>query len=345
MHFFVLGNMGDQAGNDNTLLMQMVGAIQLQLEQMGQRLERIEQPRANNQARQNLGQNVDGEGLHHDHEADPPPPPRRRGGQRNLVEEDEEDEYPRPRTTDMKLKAPTFAGRVNPEAYLEWEQRMEHIFAYYNYNEHKRLALAVAQLTDHALSWWDREVSDRRRSQEHQVGTWREMKQLMKKRYVPAYYHRDLQKKFYKLVQGTKSVEEYFEEFENLRNRLELYEDIETIMAQFLDGLNEKFSHKVERLLYHDLKDILHNAIHVEQHTKKKSSGASKAKGHQSWDQNRIKPQPQKLYHPKAADKSKMVAIDSQFKSKAPEHIQGKYSNPNTSRARDIPCFKGKGNG
>lgn len=325
----------------------MVEAILLQLLAMGQRLERVEQPRANNQARPNHGQHIDGEGLHHDHEpeADPQPPLRRIRGQRNLVEEDEEDEYPRPRTTDMKLKAPTFAGRVDPEAYLEWEQRMEHIFAYYNYNEQKRLALAVAQLTDHALSWWDREVSDRRRSQAPQVGTWREMKQLMKKRYVPAYYHRKLQRKFRKLTQGTRSVEEYFEEFEHLKNRLELDEDAETLMSQFLDGLNERLSHKVEKLPYHDLSDSLYHAIQAEQHLKRKSTTTSRAKSSQPWDQTLSKQQPYQPFQPKPTEKGKTIAIDSRFKPKAPEPIQGKYSNPSTSRTRDVTCFKCQGRG
>ncbi|ESQ50039.1 hypothetical protein EUTSA_v10002306mg, partial [Eutrema salsugineum] len=56
-----------------------------------------------------------------------------------------------------------FAGKGNHEAYLDWKRRMDHIFDYYQYSEAKKVSLAVAQLTKNALTWWDREVSERRR--------------------------------------------------------------------------------------------------------------------------------------------------------------------------------------
>lgn len=52
----------------------------------------------------------------------------------------------------MKLNAPNFAGKVDPEVYLKWERRMDHIFTYYDYPGPKKVALAIAQLTEHALT-------------------------------------------------------------------------------------------------------------------------------------------------------------------------------------------------
>ncbi|CAL9217596.1 unnamed protein product, partial [Arabidopsis halleri] len=339
--------MGENTGDPNAAMMQLMQTMQRQLTTMEQRLVQVEQPPANRNQRQENG--VDREDGQETDSSDGEPPQnnrRRRRAQRNNQEmEEEEEDCLRPNSMNMKLKAPTFAGRVDPEAYLEWEQRMEHIFAYYKYTDQKKLALAVAQLTNHALSWWDREVSDRRRSDTPQVTTWREMKQLMKKRYVPTYYHRDLQKKFRKLTQGTKSVEEYFEEFEHLRNRLELDDDAETTMAQFLDGLHEKISHKVEMHPYHDLKDILHHAIQAEHHIKKKMTSLGRVKTIQNWDQGRAKTPFSSTSQVKPLDKGKAVAIDNRFKSKPIEPNQGKFPSPNNSRTRDITCFKCKGKG
>ncbi|KAL1190141.1 hypothetical protein V5N11_015562 [Cardamine amara subsp. amara] len=142
-----------------------------------------------------------------------------------------------------------------------------------------------------------------------------------------------------------RSVEEYFEEFELSRNRLELDEDSENLMAQFLDGLSERISHKVEQHPYHDLKDILHHAIQAEQHIKKKSYATRKNRINQTWDQNRAQHQTPTTFPPKATDKGKAVAVDTRFNSKAPEPNQGKFSNPSASRTRDITCFKCKGRG
>ncbi|XP_033145199.1 uncharacterized protein LOC117133324 [Brassica rapa] len=62
------------------------------------------------------------------------------------------------------------------------------------------------------------------------------MRSKLRTRYVHAYYQRDLQKHFRKLSQGTRTVEEYYEEFESLRNKLKTRETQETLMAQFMDG-------------------------------------------------------------------------------------------------------------
>jgi len=35
----------------------------------------------------------------------------------------------------VKLKIPSFKGKGNPEAYLESELKIEHLFSYYNYTE------------------------------------------------------------------------------------------------------------------------------------------------------------------------------------------------------------------
>ena len=151
-----------------------------------------------------------------------------------------EDEVPWQGGKDLKLNPPTFAGKVNPDAYVEWERRMEYIFEYYNYSEARKIALAAAQLTENALSWWDRKVSETGRV--YRVETWEEMRSKLRTRYVTAYYQRDLQKRFRKLSQGTRTVEEYYEEFESLRNKLKTRETQETLMAQFMDGLQDRIA-------------------------------------------------------------------------------------------------------
>ncbi|XP_010542092.1 PREDICTED: uncharacterized protein LOC104815406 [Tarenaya hassleriana] len=164
------------------------------------------------------------------------------------VEEEEElrPRQPRGPSNDLKLKPPLFVGKVDPEAYLDWERRMDNIFECYAYSDRRRVQYAAAQLAENALAWWDRETTERRRAHIEQVGTWREMKVLMRKRYVPPHFHRELQRTYRKLAQGARPVEEYFEEFEHIRSRLELEEDEETVMAQFLDGLQERIARKVK---------------------------------------------------------------------------------------------------
>ncbi|XP_056846145.1 uncharacterized protein LOC130497408 [Raphanus sativus] len=105
---------------------------------------------------------------------------------------------------DIKIVPPIFTGKSDPEAYMDWEKRLEYIFECYGYGEHKKVALAAAQLTENALAWWDRTVAERRRNRFGAVTTWADMKYLLRLRYVPDYYHRDLQKRFRKLSQDVR---------------------------------------------------------------------------------------------------------------------------------------------
>ncbi|XP_056858385.1 uncharacterized protein LOC130507746, partial [Raphanus sativus] len=241
-------------------------------------------------------------------------------------------------STDIKIVPPTFTGKSDPEAYMDWEKRLEYIFECYGYGEHKKVALAAAQLTENALAWWDRNVAERRRNRFGAATTWADMKYLLRLRYVPDYYHRDLQKRFRKLSQGNRSVEEYFEEFEKLMNSLELEESEEALMAQFIDGLQERISRKVERAQYSGLHELMHLAVQVEKQIKRKTV-TSRSRNSQPWTSNVNKPN----------DKGKAVEIDSRFKGKGDDSNKGprqdQNKGTNNQRARDVTCFRCQGRG
>ena len=55
----------------------------------------------------------------------------------------------------IKMKIPSFRGRSNPEAYLEWEKKMEFVFDCHNYSETKKVKLAVIEFFEYAITWWD----------------------------------------------------------------------------------------------------------------------------------------------------------------------------------------------
>ena len=51
------------------------------------------------------------------------------------------------------MKIPSFQGRNDPEAYLEWEKKIELIFDCQNYSDEKKVKLAVVEFKDYALVW------------------------------------------------------------------------------------------------------------------------------------------------------------------------------------------------
>jgi hypothetical protein len=55
----------------------------------------------------------------------------------------------------IKLKIPFFQGKNDPEAYLEWEKKVDWISDCHNYSEVKKVKLVAIEFTDYALIWWD----------------------------------------------------------------------------------------------------------------------------------------------------------------------------------------------
>ena len=59
------------------------------------------------------------------------------------------------------------------------------------------------------------------------INTWEEMKQVMRRQFVPSSYQRDLRSRLQMLKQGKRSVDEYYKEIELLLVRAGIIEDLE----------------------------------------------------------------------------------------------------------------------
>ncbi|KAL4386067.1 hypothetical protein GQ457_09G019440 [Hibiscus cannabinus] len=170
----------------------------------------------------------------------------------------------------IKMNIPPFHGKTDPEAYLEWEKKIEHIFECHNYSERKKVQIAALEFTHYAINWWNQLTVNRRRNGERPVSTWDEMKAIMRKRFIPTHYHRELLRKLQNLTQGSMSVEDYFKEMELAMIRANIEEDQETTIARFVSGLNPEIADTVELQYYADLEEVVHLAMKVEKQLKRK---------------------------------------------------------------------------
>uniref|UniRef100_A0A2N9J8T2 Reverse transcriptase domain-containing protein n=1 Tax=Fagus sylvatica TaxID=28930 RepID=A0A2N9J8T2_FAGSY len=172
----------------------------------------------------------------------------------------------------IKMKIPSFQGRTDPEVYLEWEKKIDLVFDCHNYSEEKKVKLAVIEFTDYAIIWWDQLVTNRRRNNERPVETWGELKALMRRRFVPSHFYRDLYQKLQNLTQGSRSVEDYHKEMEVAMIRANVEEDREATMARFLSGLNRDIANIIELQHYVEIEDMVHMAMKVERQLKRKGT-------------------------------------------------------------------------
>lgn len=182
---------------------------------------------------------------------------------------------------------------------------------------------------------------NRRRNREHPVDTWDEMKSIMRKRFVPSHYYRDLFQRLQGLTQGSRSVEEYYKEMEIAMIRANVEEDREATMARFLHGLSRDIQNVVELQQDVEMEDMLHMAMKVERKLKRKGSTRF---GQNSGSSSSWKPNSSWSKKEEKSDSKGKVEASNKGKVLEASKERGK-SNSQTSRNRDIKCFKCLGRG
>ncbi|XP_071917122.1 uncharacterized protein [Coffea arabica] len=273
---------------------------------------------------------------------------------------DDDDEEPRIRPrqrnqtgpTDVfkgiKMQIPEFKGRSDPETFLEWLSKIEMVFSCQNYTEVQKVQLATMEFTEYAVVWWDQIKKSRRRNGLPELIPWPELRAMMRTRFVPGHYTRDLYHRLQTLVQSNRSVDEYHKEMEILMLRADVQEDPEATMARFLSGLRPDIAERVELQHYMELHELVDKAIKVEQRLKRRGTTRSNF-GNTTYSTNRpfqprndSRPSPN-VPTPKPRLEGGKVGNPSISK---PPSSTPKFEEPRVqTRARDTRCFKCQGRG
>ncbi|XP_020961117.1 LOW QUALITY PROTEIN: uncharacterized protein LOC107646376 [Arachis ipaensis] len=231
----------------------------------------------------------------------------------------------------IKMQIPPFKGRNDPEVYFEWERKVERIFACHNYSEAKKVHLAAVAFSDYALLWWDELVKTRRQNDDHPIESWDLMKRLMKKRFVPSYYYREVHQKLHRLTQGSKSVEDYHKKMDMLMITADIEENTKVTMARFVGDLNRAIADVMELHHYVEMEDLVSMAMKVERQQQRRAP-RELSHANPKWES-------------RSADTTKTKGVESNALLDATKKKGNSNSSSATSRHRDIKCFKCHGMG
>ena len=97
----------------------------------------------------------------------------------------------------------------------------------HNLSDQRHVNLTLVEFSGCALTWWNQIQENQLMLGREHINTWEEMKQVMRRRFVPSSYQRDLCNRLQMLKQGKRSVEEYYKEMELLLVRAGIIEDLE----------------------------------------------------------------------------------------------------------------------
>jgi hypothetical protein len=175
----------------------------------------------------------------------------------------------------LKLSVPKFLGKEDADAYLDWEEQYDQIFRVHNLSDQIHVSLASVEFYGYALTWWNQIQENQLVLGRDHINIWAEMKHVMRRRFIPSSYRRDLHNWLQTLKQGSKSVDEYFKDMELLLIRSDIREDEGSRMARFLHGLNDAISSFVEMFPYQTLQDLVDQAMRTEKKIQQEGRGRS----------------------------------------------------------------------
>lgn len=121
------------------------------------------------------------------------------------------------------IELPKFVGGTDPEGYLYWERKMEHMFEFKELDNEKSCKYAILKLSGGASLWFKGLKAKRSREGKEKISSWNSLK-----RYVPTNYRITTHRRIVKLKQGKMNVAEYIDEFE----KLSVMGDIEKVEEQ-----------------------------------------------------------------------------------------------------------------
>jgi hypothetical protein len=154
---------------------------------------------------------------------------------------------------------PSYAGRYDPDAYIDWELKVDKEFRRYDLSEEQKVIAASNILTDYALSFWKHLL------RHHKVPkTWKVMKLVFREIFVPEYYADHMLDKLNNLKQGKNSVDVYYHDLKFCMMSCGLEEYEEATEIRFLKGLNIEIQDKLLHETYDSLPSLIDLASRIE---------------------------------------------------------------------------------
>ncbi|CAA7021374.1 unnamed protein product [Microthlaspi erraticum] len=137
----------------------------------------------------------------------------------------------------FKLDLPEYHGSLKGDDLLDWIVAVNEILDFKEVPEDRKVALVATKLRGTAAAWWMQLKTTRERNGKSKIKTWEKLQKHLKETFLPFNYDRTLYTRLQNLRQGTRSVEEYAEEFSLLMTRTDINDSEIQLVSRFIGGL------------------------------------------------------------------------------------------------------------
>ncbi|XP_024010447.1 uncharacterized protein LOC112085464 [Eutrema salsugineum] len=172
----------------------------------------------------------------------------------------------------LKVDIPEFQGSLHGEDLIDWIITVEEVLEFKQVPPDRQVSLVATRFRGRAASWWLQLKANRTRLGKTRIATWENLKKHLRTQFLPLNYDRVMFTRLQNLRQGTRTVDEYAEEFYLLLTRNELHDTQIQLVSRFIGGLRPQLQNSLAQFDPTTLAEAHRRAVAFEAQSSAKSS-------------------------------------------------------------------------
>ncbi|XP_013601267.1 PREDICTED: uncharacterized protein LOC106308675 [Brassica oleracea var. oleracea] len=172
----------------------------------------------------------------------------------------------------LKIDIPEFHGGSKPEELLDWFVTVDEVIEFKDVPEQKRVPLVTTRFRGHTASWWSQTTLSRTRRGKEKITSWEKLKKHMRKTFIPYNFERLLFQKFHNIRQGSRSVEDYSNEFYLMLTRVDIHDSEDQLVVRYIAGLRSQIQTMLHQFDPCSVSEARQRALLIEQQSRSNTS-------------------------------------------------------------------------
>uniref|UniRef100_A0A0D2ZVL0 CCHC-type domain-containing protein n=1 Tax=Brassica oleracea var. oleracea TaxID=109376 RepID=A0A0D2ZVL0_BRAOL len=175
----------------------------------------------------------------------------------------------------FKVEIPEFHGGVRGEELLDWLVAVQEMLEFKRVPESRKVALVATRFRNKAASWWLQLKTARARAGKRPIDSWTKLDKVMRKAFLPYNFDRTMFTRLQNLRQGSRSVDDYAEEFTLLLTRNEILDSETQLVSRFIGGLRSQIQNAMSQFDPLTVAEAHRRAVAFEQQFRSTSNWSS----------------------------------------------------------------------
>uniref|UniRef100_A0A0D3E6J2 CCHC-type domain-containing protein n=1 Tax=Brassica oleracea var. oleracea TaxID=109376 RepID=A0A0D3E6J2_BRAOL len=166
-------------------------------------------------------------------------------------------------------------GGLKGDDLIDWLVSVEEILDFKQVPPTQRVPLVAMRFRGHAATWWKKLKTTRSRTEKIPIQSWDKLLKHLRQTFLPHNYERTMYTRLQNLRQGSRTVDEYAEEFALLLTRNEINDSQIQLVSRFIGGLRSQLQTAMAQFDPSTISEAQQRAASLEQQSRSSNWNSS----------------------------------------------------------------------